>query len=120
MNIVDWLKSKSELTLTNENSYETIVIERGASIDDDWEDVEFIPKELMRADLYIMLFTFPSQVTRSLNSQGFNQSESWQNGKRERFLDLALGIYKRFDPDKYEEFSSQQSVVGSFKTKHKW
>lgn len=120
MNIFDWLKSKSELKLSDDTSYETIILERGYSKESEWSSVEFHDRELMRADLYVLLFTFPSQVTRSLGSQGFNQSESYQNSYRDKYLDIALGIYRTYDKNKYKELGNQRSNISGFKMKQGW
>lgn len=120
MNIFDWLKSKSELKLSDDNSYVVIIEERGWIRDNEWNDVDDDARQLMLADLYVMLYSYPSQITHSLGSQGFSQSESMQNGKRDSFLSLALGIYKELDKSKYDKLNEQGSKIGGLNRIQSW
>ncbi len=120
MTILEWLKSKSAISL-NDNTYIAIIQERGEA-DGIEETEEFLDvstqlRELMMADMYMILYAYPTQMTRSITDSGFAQSESAQVGTLDRYLDIALGIYKKYGDEKYDELTELNSTIGGFKIK---
>ncbi len=120
MTILAWLKSKSSISLSDD-TYIAIIQERGEAdgIEEDEEflDVSVQLRELMMADMYMMLYSYPTQMTRSITDSGFAQSESAQVGTVDRYLDMALAIYKKYGDEKYDELTELNSTISRFTIK---
>lgn len=100
-NIVKWLKNRVGYEVSTEK-VEIIIIERGLQNVKDYSELTQKDKDLLLADILFLLLTSATQTA----------SKTWQSGGttmtigsqmltgKERFYDMMIGIYDKYDDPK--------------------
>lgn len=115
--VLSWLSTFGEKYSISKQVYERIISDRGAEPTDSKNIINIISLDLMKADLYMEMFTHPSQYTRSMTDIGFSQSESGQNAYKDNFYKMAMDIYKKYGDDKFIDISGS---IKPIQIKNNW
>lgn len=104
MNVVDYLKGVTGYPI-RENSISVILLNRGVEVTADTSSLDTKTRELLMADTFMLLATFPSSSGGTVKKSGdFELREgNIVLGDRRPFTKRAMAIYQKYNDSAYDD-----------------
>lgn len=108
MTILEYIRSKSPVKITDDN-VRVILLDRGLSSQEtsDASSLDAKTRDLLYADA-LMIIAYAPRTSASISQEhgGFAQRTGSETlGSQDRYAQMAMGIYKKYDDDRYVEDS---------------